>query len=266
MELFFPNCLIYFSSLVDSAPSIQKSMLSYSIIIPAFNEEAHLPGTLAAVHVAMRQVPEPGEVIVVDNNSTDRTAAVAREYGARVVFEPINQISRARNAGARASTGKWLVFLDADTLLPPALLMQAIANLGSGQIAGGGALMEMDAPISPRYQRVVNIWTWVSRKLQWAAGSFVYCTREGFDAVGGFSLKVYAGEEVFFSHAYKKWARRQGRSFRIVESPRVLTSARKMEWYSPAQLLGLLVMMTLCPISVRSKRLCSFWYKRPVRV
>jgi hypothetical protein len=103
----------------------------------------------------------------------------------------------------------------------------------------------------------------VSRKLQWAAGSFVYCTREGFDAVGGFSQKVYAGEEVFFSHAYTKWARRQGRSFRIVESPRVLTSARKMEWYSPAQLFGLLVLMTLCPMAMRSKRLCAFWYRRP---
>jgi len=237
--------------------------VSYSLIIPAYNEEAHLPATLASVRAAMQMVAEPGEVIVVDNNSTDRTAAVARENGARVVFEPVNQISRARNAGARAATGAWLVFLDADTLLPPGLLVRAIENLRSGQIAGGGALMEMDAPISPRYQRVVNIWTWVSRKMQWAAGSFVYCTREGFDAVGGFSLKVYAGEEVFFSHAYTKWARRQGRSFRIVESPRVLTSARKMEWYSPAQLLGLLLMMTLCPMSVRSKRLCSFWYRRP---
>ena len=236
---------------------------AYSIVIPAFNEEAHLPATLAAVHVAMRVVSEPGEVVVVDNNSTDRTAAVARELGARVVFEPINQISRARNAGAHAALGAWLVFLDADTLLPPGLLVRALENLRSGKIAGGGALMEMDMPLSPRYQRVVNGWTWVSRKLQWAAGSFVYCTREGFDAVGGFSLKVYAGEEVFFSHAYTKWARRQGRSFRIVESPRVLTSARKMEWYSPAQLLGLLVLMLLCPMAVRSKRLCAFWYRRP---
>ncbi len=238
-------------------------MVSYSIVIPAYNEEAHLPGTLAAVHTAMRAVPEPGEVVVVDNNSTDRTAAVAREQGARVVFEPVNQISRARNAGAKAAQGAWLVFLDADTLLPAELLARAIENLRAGKIAGGGALMEMDGPIDPRYQRVVDGWTWVSRKLQWAAGSFVYCTREGFDAVGGFSLKVYAGEEVFFSHAYTKWARRQGRTFCIVESPRVRTSARKMQWYSPAQMLGLLGVMIVCPMAVRSKRLCAFWYRRP---
>ncbi len=236
---------------------------SYSIVIPAYNEESHLPATLASAHAAMRMVSEPGEIVVVDNNSTDRTAAVARENGARVVFEPINQISRARNAGAKAAGGAWLVFLDADTQLPPGLLVRAIENLRSGKIAGGGALMEMDRPLEPRLQRVINGWTWVSRKLQWAAGSFVYCTREGFDAVGGFSQKVYAGEEVFFSHAYTKWAKRQGQRFCIVESPRVLTSARKLEWYSPAQLLGLLVLMTLCPMAVRSKRLCSFWYRRP---
>jgi glycosyltransferase involved in cell wall biosynthesis len=236
---------------------------AYSIVIPAYNEEAHLPATLASVHVAMQQVAEPGEIVVVDNNSTDRTAAVAQAGGARVVFEPLNQISRARNAGARVAQGAWLVFLDADTQLPAGLLVQAIANLRSGKIAGGGALMEMDAPLDPRFQRVVNIWTWVSRKFQLAAGSFVYCTKEGFDAVGGFSLKVYAGEEVFFSHAYKKWARRRGRAFRVVESPRVLTSARKMEWYSPAQLMGLLVMMTFFPFSMRSKKMCSFWYRRP---
>lgn len=236
---------------------------AYSIVIPAYNEEVHLPATLASVHAAMRMVPELGEVIVVDNNSTDRTTVIAQANGARVVFEPLNQISRARNAGARGAQGAWLVFLDADTQLPAGLLVQAIANLRSGEIAGGGALMEMDAPLHPRYQRVVNIWTWVSRKFHLAAGSFVYCTREGFDAVGGFSLKVYAGEEVFFSHAYKKWARRQKRTFRIIDSPRVLTSARKMEWYTPTQLLGLLLMMTLFPFSMRSKRMCSFWYRRP---
>jgi glycosyltransferase involved in cell wall biosynthesis len=236
---------------------------AYAVVIPAYNEEACLPATLESVHAAMRLVAEPGEVVVVDNNSTDRTAEVARENGARVVFEPVNQISRARNAGARASSAPWLVFLDADTLLPPGLLVRALANLRSGEIAGGGALMEMDAPLTPRLQRVVNAWTWVSRKLQWAAGSFVYCTREGFEAVGGFSQKVYAGEEIFFSRAYTTWARRRGRSFRVVERPPVLTSARKLQWYSPAQLFGLLVLMTLCPLAVRSKRLCAFWYRRP---
>ena len=85
----------------------------FSIIIPAFDEEAFLPATLSILKAAMNSVAESGEVIVADNNSTDRTAEIAREHGARVVFEPENQIARARNAGARAASAEsdWLIFL-----------------------------------------------------------------------------------------------------------------------------------------------------------
>ncbi len=239
---------------------------AYSIVIPAYNEEAHLPATLASAHAAMRLVPEAGEVVVVDNNSTDRTAAVAAELGARVIFEPVNQISRARNAGARAASGQWLVFLDADTRLPPGLLVRALENLRSGKIAGGGALMVMDEPMPARFRRMVNLWTFVSRHLQLASGSFLYCTREGFEAVGGFSLKYYASEDVVFSQAFKKWARRRGDVFCIIENPPVQTSARKIHWYSTAELAGFLLIMVLCPWTMRSKRFCAYWYRRPGKV
>jgi len=74
----------------------------YSIIIPAYNEEALLPRTLRSLRRAMERLPEyEGEVIVTDNASTDRTAGVAAAHRARVVHEPHRQIARARNAGAR---------------------------------------------------------------------------------------------------------------------------------------------------------------------
>jgi glycosyltransferase involved in cell wall biosynthesis len=204
-----------------------------------------------------------GEVVVVNNNSTDRTAEVADGLGARVVFEPVNQISRARNAGARAASAPWLVFLDADTLLPPGLLVRALENLRSGRIAGGGALLKLDAVLKPSMQAVTDLWTWVSRTRHWAAGSFVYCTREGFDAVGGFSQEVYASEELIFSRDYTRWANRRGQTFRVVEEPPVLTSARKLDWYSPVQVLAIMTMLVVFPRAVRSKRLCAFWYRRP---
>ena len=87
-----------------------------SIVIPAWNEEKLLPATLQALHSACASFSAAGiswEVIVCDNNSTDRTAEVARASGASVVFEPVNQISRARNTGAAAASGSWLLFLDA---------------------------------------------------------------------------------------------------------------------------------------------------------
>ena len=74
-----------------------------SIVVPAFNEERLLPGSLASIQAASVAFGDAGwqtELIVCDNNSTDRTAEIAAAAGARVVFEPINQIGRARNAGA----------------------------------------------------------------------------------------------------------------------------------------------------------------------
>ena len=70
-----------------------------------------------------------------DNNSKDRTAEIARAAGARVVFEPVNQIARARNAGAAAATGIWLVFVDADSH-PSAALFDEVAGQILGRLPG----------------------------------------------------------------------------------------------------------------------------------
>ena len=97
-----------------------------SVIIPAFNEERYLPATLQAVRNAALLLQSRDavstEVIVVDNNSADATAKVARSLGARVVTELERNIARVRNCGAATAQGKVLVFLDADTHIPAELL------------------------------------------------------------------------------------------------------------------------------------------------
>ena len=80
--------------------------MKVSVIIPAWNEEQLLPACLESVRMAFAARPDlRPEVIVVDNNSTDGTAALANAAGARVVFEAKNQIARARNTGAAVATG-----------------------------------------------------------------------------------------------------------------------------------------------------------------
>ena len=236
--------------------------MSYSVIIPAYNEEQFLPDTLAALDEAMSELGEKGQVIVVDNNSTDATARIAEEHGVEVVFEPVNQISRARNAGAAVAEGQHLIFLDADTRAPAALLRTALDNLESGTCCGGGAVVAFDR--SDRFaDMILGAWTWISVKFRLAAGSFVYCLREGFDAAGGFSESVYASEEIWFSRKLKAWGKKRGLDFRIVETAPVVTSSRKLDWYSPFSMLLMILLFTVFPPATRFRSLCGHWYKRP---
>lgn len=234
----------------------------YSIIIPAYNEERLLPATLASVEEAMAACQMVGELIVVDNNSTDDTARLAQERGARVVFERVNQISRARNAGARAAQGQFLVFVDADTLLPPGLLRAALENLARGDCCGGGALLQFDKPMPMLAEKALDLWNRLSKSRGLAAGCFIYCLRQGFDAVGGFSEKLYASEEIRFSRQLRQWGAQRGRPFNVIEEPRIVTSARKVESMTPLD-LALTALQLMFPPAFRFRFLCPMWYRRP---
>jgi rSAM/selenodomain-associated transferase 2 len=83
-----------------------------SVVIPALNAAAGLPGTLAALGAA------PAEIVLVDGGSTDATAAIATEQGARVVPAPRGRGVQLA-AGVAAAQGPWLLLLHADTRLDP---------------------------------------------------------------------------------------------------------------------------------------------------
>lgn len=247
----------------DAQRAAAAANVDYSIIVPAYNEEPWLPATLDALHRAMAALPMRGELIVVDNNSTDATAAQAAQHGARVVFEGHNQISRARNAGARAALGRYLVFVDADTLIPPALLATVLENLESGRCCGGGVTVEFDTELTAAGRLGLALWNGLSGRLRLAAGCFVWCRREAFDAVGGFSEAVYASEEIWLSRRLRRWGRSRGQAFCIISDYAACSSGRKLEWFSTWQQLLLLLLVILFPFFVRFKRLCGFWYNRP---
>src|SRR6516225_8721323 len=80
-----------------------------SFIIPAYNEELVLGRTLGALNQAARASGQPFEVVLVDDASTDRTADVARQHGARVVSVNHRQIAATRNAGVKESVGEMLI-------------------------------------------------------------------------------------------------------------------------------------------------------------
>ncbi len=235
----------------------------YSIVVPAFNESEFLPSTLAALRHAMNGIDAGGELIVVDNNSTDTTAAVARANGAdQVVFEPVNQISRARNKGAEAARGELLIFVDADTVVSPALLKLTVDTLAHSKTCGGGTRVSSSEPMSWLVRLLTWQWNLLARAAGWAAGSYVFCRKEAWAEVGGFNEDVFASEEIHFSRAIRAWGNRKGERFRIL-SVAVDTSMRKFKWYSKRQLLVYGLKILICPRGLRDRSQCDFWYKRP---
>ena len=234
-----------------------------SVVIPAFNEEKLLSATLEAVRTAVGAWERRGwahEVIVCDNNSSDCTAAIAREAGVRVVFEPVNQIGRARNAGAAVAVGDWLVFLDADSR-PTEALFDAVADtVASGRVVAGGSIVKLDGG-GPGLAVLTGVWNWTSRLFRWMAGSFIFVERAAFVAVGGFNEALYAAEEIDLSRRLKPLARRGGRRLAILTEAPLLTSARKASLYPPWALARFSLRGLLRPgATLRNREACSPWY------
>ncbi len=241
-------------------------MSAFAVVFPAYNEEAYLPATLAAARLAMAEVAAefgPGELVVVDNNSRDRTAEVAREHGAdRVVFEPHKPDRPGPQRRSRRDRGGVARLLDADTRLTASLLRQGLAALASGTVAAGGARVAMDREVTPMVAWIVRLWDRVATTFTYAAGSFFFTRRDAFEAAGGFDETVYAGEEVWLAKRIKVWAKKRGLVFRVLPEP-VVTSARKSDWFSTKDFLAQLAVIFLIPGATRSRRLCAIWYRRP---
>jgi cellulose synthase/poly-beta-1,6-N-acetylglucosamine synthase-like glycosyltransferase len=236
-----------------------------SVLIPAYNEERLIAAVLAQVHASFAAAGEgfAYEIIVCDNHSTDHTAAVARAHGAQVVYEPHNQISRARNAAARAARGRWLIFLDADTLLPPEVLAETLNRLAGGAVCAGGAVLRFDtAELGLFASGLTGFWNWLSPRFGLAAGSYLFCRREAWEETGGFDERVYAGEELLFSRRLSQWARAHGLRFEVLTKTPVVTSARKLQWYGQWQLIWRMMLLAR-PGALRDPRQCTLWYTRP---
>jgi glycosyltransferase involved in cell wall biosynthesis len=226
-----------------------------SFIVPAHNEEHELPKTLAAIRVAADASARPYEIIVVDDESTDATAEIAKAAGAIVVPVRYRHIAAVRNAGARMARGDIFFFVDADTWISPVHVTGALAALEAG-CAGGGARMipEGSVPLWGRvFVRIFSAFYFTLANL--GAGAFLFTTRENFYAAGGFDEQFFAGEEVYFTMALKKFGR-----FKLLREP-IVTSGRKLRMHSAGHILGRSFAIGLLgKRAVRSRDKLDIWY------
>jgi glycosyltransferase involved in cell wall biosynthesis len=234
-----------------------------SVIIPAFNEEKLLGASLAEIKSAAAAFARRGwefEIVVCDNNSTDRTSAIAEAAGAKVVFEPFNQIGRARNSGAAAATGDWLIFVDADSHPSAELFSDVAEQIISGGCVAGGATIRLDENIFAA-NFVTQLWNYASRFNRLLAGSFIFVETAAFRKLGGFSHEFFAAEELDLSRRLKQLARETGKKIVILHRHPLKTSARKMKLYSKRELWGFFLRSIFNQRRTLTSREASYpWY------
>ena len=154
-----------------------------SVVVPARNEEAFLPHCLQRI---AHQTLKPLEVIVVDSASTDRTAQVAKDHGARVIRLDEPGVGRARHAGFQAAAGEVIASTDADALVPRDWLERLVSPFGDPAVVGSfGTVSPQGYPLSA--------WVYaLFQRVNWRLGIPLFCgpnfavRREAFLKVGGF--------------------------------------------------------------------------------
>ncbi|MFO0956900.1 MAG: glycosyltransferase [Isosphaeraceae bacterium] len=225
-----------------------------SFVIPAHNEELHIGATVRAAGHAARAVGEVFEVIVVDDASTDRTSEIAEGNGARILHVAYRQISATRNAGARAARGGILFFVDADTLANPDAVRAALDVLRRGAV-GGGCVFRFDGVLPPWARLLYPVAVALARLLKLVGGCFLFCTREAFESIGGFSERYFAAEEAAFIRQLKRVG-----PF-VVPKPPVITSGRKLRANSARRIIGeAFRWMIAGPESYRRREGLDLWY------
>ena len=241
--------------------------MSMTIIIPAFNEEAYIGPTLDAVRAAADHLSARSdaqvEIIVVDNDSEDGTVPVARNRGATVVHEPLRNIARARNTGARHAAGDVLVFVDADVSVPRTLL-HAIHRAMSDPVCVGGGVDTDYRPSRTFVRAYLRVWRVVGRLTAMVQGATQFCRKENFERAGGYDEGAWIGEDVAFYWALQRLARREHRVVRFLRRPRVQPSCRRFDKW-PLWRILLWTNPLVIALFRRRKSVWTGWYSHPVR-
>jgi glycosyltransferase involved in cell wall biosynthesis len=189
-----------------------------SVVIPALNEAEYIDSCLSSIRDQTSDAVD--EVVVVDGGSTDGTPDLARSAGARVLEQSGTGIGPARDEGASATEGDWLLFVDADTRLEPTYVETLRDFCEREALAAASARCRVVGASRGKAMQVVlnRLFSRLRRPVLPGFNTFV--RREAYDAVGGYP--AVPNEDTAFS-------RRLAREFDTAYHPDVLveTSGRR---------------------------------------
>jgi glycosyltransferase involved in cell wall biosynthesis len=193
-----------------------------SIIIPTLNEEKFLPKLLNSIK---EQNYKNYEVIIADANSTDKTIEIAKSYNAKIIEG--GKPARGRNNGAKISIGDYLLFLDADVILPKNFLEKAIYEFDHHYYEVATFRFEpiSNLKIDHLIFKLANVLIERTRKIYPLAPGFcIICTRRIFRRIGGFDESLFLAEDHDFVKRASKFSK-----FGIIKDTKVFVSVRRLE-------------------------------------
>lgn len=223
---------------------VRAAAVKFSVIVCAYNEETLLPGCL---HSLLQQSFPPHELIVINNASTDGTAAVAAIPGVRVVHEPRKGLVVARETGRRVSTGDVLVYVDADCRAPREWLERVAKEFAGPNppAAVTGPYRFYDWDLLGRvlirvYDYSLAPATHVLAQYVFRMGAVLYggnfaVRRDALEAIGGFDTSIeFHGEDTNLARRISKAGR-----VRLTQRCYVSTSARRYKTMGRGKVFGL---------------------------
>jgi len=235
-----------------------------SLVIPAYNEAVLLPRLLDTVDVARshyRNGADAIEVIVADNQSTDRTADIASARGCSVVSVAERRIGSVRNGGAAQAGGAILTFVDADSQIHPQTFDAVEAALESGKVVAGATGVRMERwsfGIAATYALFMPM-VWLFRM----DTGVVFCRRADFEEIGGYDERRYFGEDVQLLWDLRCLGKARRQRLTRLTAVKAVASTRKFdrhgEWHYFTELFRLVPMMLRTPEAANdfAKR---YWY------
>jgi glycosyltransferase involved in cell wall biosynthesis len=206
--------------------------MKFSVIIPAYNEEQYLPRLLDSIEVARSNYsggPDEIEVIVADNDSTDRTAEVASAHGARVVSVKKRRIAAARNGGGRAARGEIVCFIDGDSAIDPQTFDAIDKAMSSGRYVAGSTSVILE-----RKSLGLMITYFLMMPLAFLTRmdtGVVFCRRKDFEAVGGYDESRLYAEDLIFLLALRRLGRGRGQRLTRLKGVKALGATRKFDQF-----------------------------------
>lgn len=245
---------------------LQSTML-VSVVIPAFNEAGYLGETLVSLNRARTFLQNegglPAEIVVVDNDSDDSTADVARALFATVARETEHNIAKVRNSGAKLCNGDVLVFVDADTVVPDKLLSRIVEAM-SDAACFGGAVDTDYRPMKATVKLYLQFWRIIGKLTGMSQGATQFYRKDVFFALKGYDETLFMGEDVDLYWRLKRLAKQTNGSVVFIEDIRVVPSTRRFDqWRLWRTLLWTNPLLIL--ILRRSKTCWRGWYEAAPR-